>query len=250
MLVKQLSSIVRDIAQLTDSYEALRSRTQEEGKQVKQTHKEQQKHQDQLAEDVQQLQLQLRHSVKESNASSMCGPPQPNTLMCRFGQKITVFHVDPRATGTLFLQCEPAWWCSVPLMPGTRPQTAHSVTRSRMPACSAGVADSVVHMSCCRRTTVDELRTTLSEVKQQLSAQQQLSDLRTQQMQERLQQQEEAAKSAEDANAAEHARMQKSLDDCTREARERAEDIQMTLQQDVEVWHDSFGLIFSQSCYW
>lgn len=89
---------------------------------------------------------------------------------------------------------------------------------------------------------MDELRTSLLEIKQQLSAQQQLSDLRAQQIQERLQQQEEAAKLAGDANAVEHARIQKSLDDCTGEAQKRAEDIQMMLQQDVEVWHKACGL--------
>lgn len=82
MLVKQLSSIVRDIAQLTDSYEALKSRTNEQGTQAKQTHKEQQKQHDQLAEDVQQLQQQLSHCVKENKASSKCEPPQPSARIC------------------------------------------------------------------------------------------------------------------------------------------------------------------------
>lgn len=75
MLVKQLASLVRDIAQLTDSYEALRGSTQEEAKQIKQIQKEHQKQQDQLVEDVQQLQLQLKRSIQASNVSSRYALP-------------------------------------------------------------------------------------------------------------------------------------------------------------------------------
>lgn len=74
MLVKQLSSVVRDIAQLTDSHEALRGRMQEDSAQGNQLRKEYRQQQDALSETVQQLQQDLKHIVKEGNASSRIVP--------------------------------------------------------------------------------------------------------------------------------------------------------------------------------
>lgn len=70
MLVKQMASLVRDMANLTDSYEALRGTTTDDATNLRQEQKTQQMQQDKTAEDVKQLQLQLKHSVIESEATS------------------------------------------------------------------------------------------------------------------------------------------------------------------------------------
>lgn len=86
---------------------------------------------------------------------------------------------------------------------------------------------------------MDEPRASLSDLKQQLSSKQQLSELHLQQLQERLYKHEEAAKSTLKAGSLETARLQKQLDDCLAEARQKAEDIQTSLEHDIGVRIDS-----------
>eukprot|EP00892_Ulva_mutabilis_P003581 jgi/Ulvmu1/1595/UM111_0023.1 len=90
MLVKQLGSVVRDIAQLTDSYEALRSNTHEQGSQAKQLQKAQQQQQDTLSETVQQLQHDVRRVVKEGHASSRTFEGEFRSTLSELQQQLSV----------------------------------------------------------------------------------------------------------------------------------------------------------------